>query len=79
MRQISGSRLAAASPADDAREVEAEAIEKQRDSIRSQADIEAERLEQEAEAVRKVSDGGAEAAISPKWGWKVRPAVRNRP
>ncbi|MDR7059251.1 hypothetical protein [Sphingopyxis sp.] len=43
MRQISGSRLAAASPAEDAREVEAEAIEKQRDSIRSQADIEAER------------------------------------
>ncbi|KTE00942.1 hypothetical protein ATE68_19580 [Sphingopyxis sp. H038] len=58
---------------------EVEAIEKQRDSIRSQADIEAERLEQEAEAGRKVSDGALKRRYRQNGGWKVRPAVRNRP
>jgi hypothetical protein len=59
--RIGAARDRAADAAEDAREAEAEAIEKERDSIRSAADIEAERLEQEAKAVRKAADERADA------------------
>jgi len=51
----------AADAAEDARNAEAAAVEKQGDSIRTEAEIEAERLEQEAEAVREAADEKADA------------------
>lgn len=59
--RIGAARDRAADAVEDAREAEAEAIEKERDSIRSAADIEAERLEQEAKAVRAAADERADA------------------
>lgn len=59
--RIGAARDRAADAAEDAREAEAEAVEKERDRIRSAADIEAERLEQEAKAVRKAADERADA------------------
>lgn len=64
--RIGAARDRAAEAAEDARKAEAEAVEKQGDSIRTEADIEAERLEQEAEAVRKAANARAEAIEKPK-------------
>jgi hypothetical protein len=51
--------------AEEARAAEEEAVEKERDSIRSAADIEAERLEQQAKAVRTAADERADAVKAP--------------
>jgi hypothetical protein len=55
----------AAKAAENAREAEQEALEKEQDSIRSAADIEAERLEQQAKALREAADARADAIEVP--------------
>lgn len=62
--RIGAARDRANEAAEDARKAEEHAVEKQGDSIRSEADIEAERLEQAADAVRKAADQRADAVKS---------------